>query len=539
MWLAAAILMVQAPVGIYADEIVGQNGSEPEEQEAEKTETSEDQAGEAEDLAEDQEDETEVPAGNGAEETGAYPAGEEISAVAEPADGNEENASGITTWSGLQRAVTSANTTETTITLEQDIIAEEGNSFLSIPQQAKLTLDLNGHKLDRNHAGGSAVEDGCVIKLEQGKGSADNKLTKLTIIDSSEAGTGMITGGNSNSSAGGVYVQANTLFTLVSGTISGNTANNGGGVFVANSGTFLQEGGTICGNTAKGSGGGVNVAGSFTLNSGVICDNKSTGTGGGVYNSGSFTMDDGTICYNTAGLNGSGVYNAGTFTMDDGTICDNEAIRNGGGVYNDGTLTMNGGTVCDNTATENGGGVYDKRTFVMNNGRICNNTSKGADTDQGGGGVYIAYATYADFSMTGGSIFGNTASGDGGGVFANKTFTMTGGSISANHSERYGGGVCNVGKCYISGNIAVSGNTAGSAVNNVHLSTQNTYIYISGSISPGSSVGVTTANDPQNANTITVTSGLKEKPPAITASFSAIRVSELSLQMMKRRPVFT
>ncbi len=541
IWLAAAILTAQAPVGIYADEIEGQelrNAVQTadlpevhEEQEAEKTEVSEDQAGEPEDQT-----------GEGTEETVSDPTIEEISRVAEPEDENEENASGnITTWSGLQAAITDAGTTETTITLEQDITAEEGDSFLSIPQQAKLTLDLNGHKLDRNLAGGSAVEDSCVIKLEQGKGSANNKLTKLTIIDSSEAGTGMITGGYSSGSGGGVYVRAYTLFTLASGTISGNKSNGGGGVYVANDGTFQQEGGMICGNTATGNGGGVNVAGNFTLNGGVICDNKSTGTGGGVYNSGIFSMDNGTICDNKASLNGGGVYNAGTFTMDDGTICDNEAIKNGGGVYNAGTLTMNGGTVCDNTATENGGGVYDKRSFVMNNGKICNNTSEGADTNQGGGGVYIANATYADFSMTGESIFGNTASGDGGGVFDNKTFTMTGGSISANYSTRYGGGVYNnytfnmyggeirdnrcdardngggvynissSSKYYISGNIAVSDNTAGVAVNNVHLKTNSTYVYISGPVSQGSSVGVTTANDPQNTITIPVTQNLREK----------------------------
>ncbi len=358
MWLAAAILTVQTPVGIYADEIVGQNGAEPEAQEAEETEVSEDQAGEPEDHA-----------GEGTEETVSDPAGEDLSRGTEPEDGNEENASGnIMTWSGLQAAIDTAGTTETTITLDQDITATEGDLVLSIPKKARLTFDLNGHKLDRNLTGKSASDNGCVINLTPGSSS---NPTKLTIIDSSEAGTGMITGGNSNGSAGGVYVQANTLFTLVSGTISGNTASNGGGVYVANDGTFQQEGGTICDNTATGSGGGVNVAGSFTLNGGVVSSNTAKNGGGVFMNSyGTFSMDKGTICYNTATLNGGGVNNAGTFTMDDGTICDNEAIKNGGGVYNEGTLTMNGGTVCDNTATENGGGVYDKRTFVMNNGKI-------------------------------------------------------------------------------------------------------------------------------------------------------------------------
>lgn len=547
-YLVAAILITQTPVNISANELEAEKTPETAvllTQEA--AELYEGETVELEDSAPEgvveilRDPEIDEKAGVAAEETGAAPAGEVISGGAEPEEGNEENAPGnITTWSELQSAINTAGTTETTITLEQDITADEGNTFLSIPQNARLTLDLKGHKLDRNLTDKSASENGCVIKLVSGTGSSEDKLTKLSIKDSSEAGTGLITGGNSSNPGGGVYVQANTLFTLESGTISGNTASNGGGVFVANSGTFIQTGGMICGNFATGNGGGVNCSGSFTMNGGVICDNESTGTGGGVSNSGGFTMVNGTICDNKANGNGGGVYNSGTFTMDDGTICDNEAIKNGGGVYNYGTLTMNGGTVCDNKATGSGGGVYDNKSFTMNGGAICRNTSIGANNNEGGGGVYIANATYADFSMTDGSIYGNTASGDGGGVCDNRTFTMTGGSISANHSERYGGGVynkstfnmnggeirdnscdalnygggvynINTSRCYISGNIAVSGNTASGAVNNVHLETGTTYVYLSSSISPGSSVGVTTANDPVNTKIITVTKDLSEK----------------------------
>lgn len=51
----------------------------------------------------------------------------------------------------------------------------------------------------------------------------------------------------------------------------------------------------------------------------------------------------------------------------------------------------------------------------------------------------------ASFTMTGGSVTGNTATdGDGGGVYVNRdaSFTMTGGSITGNTAAGHGGGVC-------------------------------------------------------------------------------------------------
>ncbi|MCR5486693.1 MAG: hypothetical protein K6F35_04090 [Lachnospiraceae bacterium] len=496
LWLLAAILTTQAPVGISANELPSWELMEMTELAGQEVTEMPELTGQEilglPELPGQEAAEPEDRAGKGAEEPGRDPAGGEKPGDAEPANEMEETGTGgITTWNELQEAITEAGTEVTTITLEQDITAVEGDAFLSIPEKARLTLDLNGYKLDRNLAGGSASADGCVIKLSSGTGSSDSKRTKLTIIDNSEAGTGLITGGNSSDPAGGVYVSANSLFTLVSGTISGNTASGGGGVHVANSGTFLQEGGMICGNFAIGNGGGVNGYGSFTMNGGIISSNTAATSGGGVY-----------------------VHDSKSFTMNGGIISSNTG-KNGGGVYNSGTFTMNGGTVCDNTATGNGGGVYNKRTFVMNNGKICNNDSKGAGSSAGGGGVYVDGASIADFTMTGGSISANHSARYGGGVYNNNTFNMNGGEIRDNRcdTQKSGGGVFDEDRknfC-ISGNIAVSDNTAGGAVNNVQLKNIYTYIKISGLLSAGSSVGVTTASDPQNTIPIPVTKNLREK----------------------------
>ena len=69
--------------------------------------------------------------------------------------------------------------------------------------------------------------------------------------------------------------------------------------------------------------------------------------------------------------------------------------------------------------------------------------------------------------MSGGSITGNTATGNGGGIYVNAPldgvtpgFTMTGGTISGNSSAAYGGGVCNASEMTITGGeIELDSNT--------------------------------------------------------------------------------
>src|SRR5699024_6086375 len=87
----------------------------------------------------------------------------------------------------------------------------------------------------------------------------------------------------------------------------------------------------------------------------------------------------------------------------------------------------------------------------------------GSDSARNGGGVYVAGG--GTFTMTGGSIAGNTAtSGGGGGVMVNLgTFTLSGGSITGNatNDETYGsgGGVCLYGTFYLSGDSIIQNNT--------------------------------------------------------------------------------
>ncbi len=362
-----------------------------------------------------------------------------------------------------------------------------------------VTLDLNGYALTPSEGVNCSV-----ITV--------NENASLTILDRSEDGTGMITGGYATY-GGGVYNEG--TFTLESGAISGNTATKyGGGVYI-DGGTLTMNGGEISNNTATSYGGGVYYQdGTFIMYDGKVSNNATNADGGGVCayaqknTTAKFYMCGGTISGNTAtycqsttvgatsSACGGGVYvrsanEQGTaeFYMYDGTISNNEAGV-GGGVYS-GVLSkfyMYGGTISDNAAQRTGGGVYNygssssHSTFIMYDGTISGNISNStklsssSTTNYHGGGVYTGNGT---FTMYGGMICDNTAYNMvGGGVYnISGTFTIYGGTIVGNQADN-GGGVYNNGTSSTQGifsivnsddsEVAIYGNQSDDIYNNSH-----------------------------------------------------------------------
>ena len=163
------------------------------------------------------------------------------------------------------------------------------------------------------------------------------------------------------------------------------------------------------------------------------------------------------------------------------TLCDcstggvltggSDSARNGGGVYvaGGGTFTMTGGSIAGNTAAA-GGGVY---------------------VDEGG-----------TFTMAGGSINNNkaTSGGGGGGMVNLGTFTLSGGSITGNatNDETYGsgGGVCLYGTFYLSGDSIIQNNTKAGSTDNLYLGWQT--INITGPLGENAHIGVTAENVPRS-----------------------------------------
>ncbi len=181
-----------------------------------------------------------------------------------------------------------------------------------------------------------------------------------------------------------------------------------------------------------------------------------------------------------------------TWTPADGTVLDlnghSITMEAEGEVINvTGSFTL---TDCKGGKTEcgkithktgvNGRGVNvsEGSTFTMYGGSIYGNTATGD-----GGGIWAA--NKAVITMYGGEISGNKTSGDGGGVYLgiSATLEMSGSaSITKNVTTKYsGGGVCAVmGKIKMSGNSSISKNTASdSSGGGVFLSGANSTLTMS------------------------------------------------------------
>ena len=386
---------------------------------------------------------------------------------------------------------------------------------------------MEGGTITDNNAtygGGVRVDSGEFI-MKDGTIS-DNNATNLgggvCVINGSftMSDTATIQGNTATTHGGGVYVNGRN-FEMIGGTIGGtdagsaNSAQYGGGVYV-NGGAFTMESGSkITGSRATGttaSGGAVYVAGgTFTMNgTAILQGNTATTHGGGVHilSGGTFIMNGGTIDGTIGGTagntaeNGGGVFvSGGTFNMYDGTISGNTVTESGGGVcISGGTFTMSDSAVISgNTATRSGGGVFvsGSGNFIMEGGTIGGTGGESHNSAENGGGVYIHNGA---FTMSDGSISGNTATDNGGGVYVGDgTFTMSGGAVirgniaSSSSGSGSGGGVfVQDGTFTLSGSPNISGNyrLAVDNINNVYLASGKT-ITIGAEGLTGGTIGVT------------------------------------------------
>ena len=285
------------------------------------------------------------------------------------------------------------------------------------------------------------------------------------------------------------------------GTITHSSGAKGKGVRVGGSdpaaATFSMYGGTISGNHAddprSGAGGaGVEIQnGTFTMYGGTISDNYEENAGS--------NYGGGGVCAHTSG----------TFTMYGGIISDNQSVTDAGGVtVVGGTMNIYGGTIRDNTAKGNGGGIWTNiNGFIISGNSVIEN-----NTAVNGGGVFYQGDSSSNMTISESArISGNTATGNGGGIyFKNKgTLTMNGGSITGNTATGDGGGVYFGGDIFsISGGVEINSNTKNSANNNVYLPT-NKSITIAGALTGSNPIGVTTEKTPDASNYVRIASGSK------------------------------
>ena len=329
-------------------------------------------------------------------------------------------------------------------------------------------IRLNGGTLNLTDCKGKGTV--CHVDGNPGRGVTVENGTSFTLYGGTICNNEAYASNSTTAQGGGVYIGSSSTFNMYGGKIHNNwatvgsngTESNrwgyGGGVYCAPNGTFNLLAGEITENQVR-----------------VDSNNGGAGMGGGVFNKGTFTMSgDSKISKNFIASSssmkqyGGGVCNcdsAAKFVMNGGEISGNyinswySSPACGGGVYNNSKFEFTGGTITGNrleAASVNvfGGGVYNDQSgnFTMSSGIISNNTTK-TNGASGGGGVCIYRST---FTMNSGEISGNqaltyTASAspnacDGGGIYFDSgtigNFTLSGGTITGNTTKGKGAGIC-------------------------------------------------------------------------------------------------
>ncbi len=283
---------------------------------------------------------------------------------------------------------------------------------LGIADSKTVTIDMNGHKIKNN--GRSTV-----IRLYE---HATLTLKSATHTDFSYQGYseengnacnetltsgGLVTGGKSSDSAGGVWMENWTKLTLDNVAIAGNYGDDkGGGLRIDKECNLNMVNGASIQNNAARYGGGIcdNRADShIEMNNSFIKANYASTSGGGVYSDSDgirFKLENNSSINNNKAKEsyGGGAYMTGdysTIRSDDKTA----TIKGNKGYYGGGLCFMwqgkddgiYGCTLTGNESVGAGGGIYLKRQdlfksniFTIENCTITNNSSKNSN----GGGVF-------------------------------------------------------------------------------------------------------------------------------------------------------
>ncbi len=331
----------------------------------------------------------------------------------------------VSTWSALQDAITNASTGDT-ITLGQDITAESGDKAIAIIKDGfNLTIDLDGHIINRNLSSDNANNEGHVFDVNKGTVTIQN---------------GTITGGSDEKGGGIVLNEGATLTTNNLNITNCRAKEDGGAIYIIGNGELEMTGGKISGNTAKSGGGGISIGsenGTATL-TGVTIENNTASKwgGGGLNNKGTATLKGCTIQNNSAGNEGGGIYNGDrNLVLDNCTVTGNTASGSGGGgICCYGTVNISNSSSISNNTSIDGGGIYNYGSLTLDHVTVSGNES----TKYGGAGINNKGTIAA---LTNCEITGNKAVASGAGIYSEGKITITDSTISNNETQSSGGGL--------------------------------------------------------------------------------------------------
>ena len=225
--------------------------------------------------------------------------------------------------------------------------------------------------------------------------------------------------------AGGVYLGKHpTPFT--GNTVSNNTSvNDGGGIYVDQADGITINGNVISGNQSDDDGGGLRIFESAAhVEGNTIQDNRAGDGGGGIRISHVAALFVNNIVRRNQANSGGGIdFDNDSSVWQGGEISANHAATQGGGIQ--AMLgPWNGAQIADalitgNTATQTGGGIVFENNYQSVTLKRVTITGNTAAT---GAGITVRTS---DLRISNSVVAGNTASGNGGGIYVGAPHAWT------------------------------------------------------------------------------------------------------------------
>lgn len=344
---------------------------------------------------------------------------------------------GGTQYDTLEKAIEKAENGDTVV-LAKDVTA-------NISINKSITLDLNGKTL-------TGLGDDSVVTIT-------GSDTKVTVTSSAEE-KGVITGGigskeHKNLFGGGLFivdatVKLENLIVTKNQTVglSGNYTRTGGGGIAAVNATVTLNNVAVTENNRSaiinGGGGIFAEGGSLTIKGSTIEGNSSNGTGGGIFAENTLVnIDTSFIQENHTQTNGGGIYIANDSRAQRLTFGEDTIII----TMPEGESSISNTTIGDNITNGLGGGMYIGGGHCL---RISNSTITGNrvvhSSGNGQGGGIVGYSM-GELTLDHTAITDNEAD-FGGGIYAlctaaaNTHITLqNGSSINKNSATSFGGAI--------------------------------------------------------------------------------------------------
>ena len=333
--------------------------------------------------------------------------------------------------------------------------------------------------------------------------SAVVQLEDLTITGNEAVGGN----GNGEVGGGGIYAShadvSMRIVTVSENSVTGSSSD-GGGILVRY-GSLTMDGCHVERNTAPDCGGGMILRHSVLNAAKSFFENNTAKFGAGIYfgdtpneaeegcsGEHNHLITDSTISGNTVldpenGI-GGGMYVGTTsnLTLRNSKLLNNDGATQGGAIvaYSAGTIELDGVSISENKA-QSGAGILALCTAVCNTDiRLLNGTAIDANTATGyGGGIYAnAIAKELNVTVTNSSVSGNTAAG-GAGIFTYKSGSavinvdlQSGAVMHDNNAVVNMGGAIyayNAANINIAANSAVYNNTAAGYGGGIYASASN------------------------------------------------------------------